>query len=107
MFGFKSGRLNPNQSLHSHRLFTELWPRDRLGPGARDPLLQCLHLDKCLPETRYKETAREENCACIAGANYRQRDTETKKPTVTSEELGAKAGYFACSLHVARGGEAT
>ena len=41
-------------------------------------------------------------CACADNANYGQQDTKrSKNPTATSEEQGAKAGYWACPLHTA------
>ena len=59
-----------------------------------DPWLQCLHLDKCLPEQENTEKlygAKITACVCTGG---KLGTTRKKKATATSEEPGAKAGHW-------------
>ena len=61
-----------------------------LAPGHTSP-----------PATKYKETVgTKHNCVhAQLGQMLDKRYKETKNSTATLEEQGAKAGYYACSLH--------
>ena len=61
-----------------------------LAPGHTSPLA-----------TKYKETVgTKSNCVRVQlGQMLDKRYKETKNSTATLEELGAKGGYYACSLH--------
>ena len=72
--------------------------------GTWDPLLQCLHLDKGLLEQQNtkKLYGTKNNCTHAQLGQIMDKKIQkdkNKKPTATSEEPGAKAGYCACPLH--------
>ena len=68
------------------------WFWDRLALGIWDPLLQCLHLDKCLLEQQNTKTLYVTVCMSSCGKLRTIRYKKTKNPTATSEALGAKQG---------------
>ena len=82
--------------------------------GTWDPLLQCLHLDKGLLEQQNtkKLYGTKNNCTHAQLGQIMDKKIQkdkNKKPTATSEEPGAKAGYCACPLHTVprKGGQTT
>ena len=86
--------------LHFHPLPTVQWNWDRLEPG----ILCC---SACTWTNISSSKKIQRNCkglkitVCIHswGKLWTRRYKKTKTPTAISEELGAKAGYWACPLH--------
>lgn len=73
--------------------------------GTWDLLLQCLPLDKYLFQQQNTKKLYEHKitttCMHSRGKLWTTRYEKTKSPTATSKQLGAKAGYYACTLHTA------
>ena len=60
------------------------------GTETRDPLLQCLHLDKVLKQQNTKKQAKATVCMRRWGKLGTISCKKTKNPAAASEELGKK-----------------